>query len=407
MAMTTPDIILTVSAVIAAAIAAYIYASVQAEKKARYMLDALEDNESNFRFRKGRTQRSFNNTLNRMHDLYEKYMHELGEQERYYSMILDNVTTGILVFDAESGQTVYANRSALSLLGVLSLYNIRQLRGISGELASVFDTLPDGKQAEISYETDFEARTVTVTCSDADISNKKVRIIAFNDISGNIEENETQSWTKLVRVLTHEIMNTVSPVVALSEALSIDIAGGELGSDELRTGLETITNSSKSLIRFVESYRDLAKIPRPLRKTFYIRDMVNKVIDSTRPFAEENGAVVKYTGLSEDIILYADEEQISRILVNLVRNAVQAGAANVDISAEIGSLESVNIFVSNDGAAINPESKDQIFVPFYSTKQDGSGIGLSVSRQIMRQHGGTLRLVRSESKNTVFVLSFK
>lgn len=222
------------------------------------------------------------------------------------------------------------------------------------------------------------------------------------------QQNEQESWTKLIRVLTHEIMNTVSPIASLSDALShyIDVPE-DCREVDVKAGLETISSSSKNLIKFVESYRELAGVARPVKKGLMVDELSHKVIDLTHEQCSDAGAVCSYNAESEDILIYADESQISRILINLIKNALQAGAKNISITAGIDGSEQTVIKVSNDGAAITPESQEQIFIPFFTTKTDGSGIGLSLSRQIMRAHNGTLDLTRSDSQCTEFTLIFK
>ena len=222
------------------------------------------------------------------------------------------------------------------------------------------------------------------------------------------QQNEQESWTKLIRVLTHEIMNTVSPIASLSDALShyIDVPE-ESREVDVKAGLETISSSSKDLIKFVESYRELAGVAKPVRKGLMVDDLVRKVIDLTHEQCAAAGAVCSYHASAEDILIYADESQISRILINLIKNALQAGAKNIRISASIDSSEQTLINVANDGVPITPEAQEQIFIPFYTTKRDGSGIGLSLSRQIMRAHNGTLDLVRSNAQSTEFCLTFR
>lgn len=222
------------------------------------------------------------------------------------------------------------------------------------------------------------------------------------------QQDEQESWTKLIRVLTHEIMNTVSPIASLSEALShyanVPEADREM---DIKAGLETIASSSKDLISFVESYRELAGVARPIPKALMLDQLVNKVIELTREQCLEEGVLCTYYPKTDDILIYADESQISRILINLIKNAIQAKATCIHISAEIDSNEQTLIHVYNDGVPISPESQEQIFIPFFTTKQDGSGIGLSLSRQIMRAHNGTIDLTRSDDQGTEFTLTFK
>lgn len=250
------------------------------------------------------------------------------------------------------------------------------------------------------------------------------------------QQNEEESWSKLIRVLTHEIMNTVSPIASLSDALSKsvggagEVAGGRSGAHhgelagghpgehtgelagghpgiDIKSGLETISSSSRNLIKFVESYRELAGVARPVKKALMVDDLVGNVLELTREDCIAASCTCTYKASDEDILIYADESQISRILINLIKNAVQAGAHNISIVAGIDEDEQTFINVTNDGAPISPSSRDQIFIPFYTTKANGSGIGLSLSRQIMLAHNGRLDLTRSDSSGTRFTLIFR
>ena len=367
------------------------------------MLDALEDKELNFRFDEHRLiGRQFNKTLNRLRGIFDKERHEIIEQEKYYGLMLDHVKTGVAVIEPD-GRVNYCNNTALALLGIATFGHIRQLRTVSESLYTAFQTITDASEERASYYNESGKMTIALTASKARIGRNEVKVIAFNDISGEMAENEQQSWSKLIRVLTHEIMNTVTPIASLSETL---LKFGNV-DEEVRSGLDTISQSSRGLIKFVESYRNLTRVAPPVKKAFYFREVAERVINLTSEQAVISGASCTYAEKSEDIILYADEGQLTQILINLVKNAIQADARNIIISAEINLYEHIIINVSNDGRPISKESQEEIFVPFYTTKQEGTGIGLSLSRQIMRMHNGTLNLTRSDRNGTVFTLLFK
>ena len=371
--------------------------------KVAYMLDALEDKELNFRFDEKRLRgRRFNRTLNRLRNIFDKERHEIIEQEKYFGLMLDHVKTGIAVIE-EDGRVTYSNNTALSLLGIATFGHIRQLRAVSDSLYGAFHTIAEGSEERASYYNESGKMTISLTASEATIGKEKVRIIAFNDISSEIAENEQQSWSKLIRVLTHEIMNTITPIASLSETL-LNFEGV---NTDVKNGLSTISQSSKGLIKFVESYRNLTRGAPPVKRAFYLRELAERVIGLTREQTVMSGATCTYEEKSEDIILYADEGQITQILINLIRNAVQAEARTIIISAQITASEQTVINVYNNGTPISRESQDEIFVPFFTTKQEGTGIGLSLSRQIMRLHNGTLVLTRSDDKGTIFTLTFK
>ena len=221
------------------------------------------------------------------------------------------------------------------------------------------------------------------------------------------QAREQDSWSKLIRVLTHEIMNTVAPIASLSDALAKSVDENGRSELNIKAGLETISDSSNNLIRFVETYRELSGVSRPVRKAVVVKELMNSVISLNREDLSAAGATCTYTASKPDLIIYVDEGQISRIFINLLKNALQAGAKHIAINAEAGKDDEIIIRVNNDGEPIRPESSEQIFVPFYTTKPDGSGIGLALARQIMRQHDGTIDLEQSDPSQTVFSLHFR
>lgn len=379
-------------------------------KKITYMLDALEDNETNFRFGEGGLgSRKINHTLNRIRTIFQKETANIREQEEYYGQMLDQARTGIVVVESGTDSVLYTNRQSLTLLGISSLSTLRQLDIVSPTLRAAFEKAEEGSDQKASIYSESSLTNISLTATSAHIRGKDVKIIAVNDISETIEENESESWTRLIRVLTHEIMNTVTPIASLSEALS-EYAGTittPADGPDLKAGLDTIASSSRGLIKFVNSYRDLTHIAVPVRKAFFARNLAARVIDLSQSALTAAGAEAEFVEKTEDVLLYADENQISQILINLVKNAVQAGAKHIRISAELDKKDNAVINVSNDGQPISAASQEEIFIPFFTTKQDGSGIGLSLSRQIMRMHGGTLRLSRSDAEATVFTLIFK
>ena len=402
--MTSPTVILIVlvAIVISSAITSFV-TSRKMRAKVTYMLDALEDKEVNYRFDERRLRgRRFNRTLNRLRNIFDKERHEIIEQEKYFGLMLDHVKTGIAVIEKD-GRVTYCNKTALSLLGIATFGHIRQLRSVSDSLYASFRTIADGNEERASYYNESGKMTISLTASQATIGKDNVRIIAFNDISNEIAENEQQSWSKLIRVLTHEIMNTITPIASLSDTL-MTFDGAD---DDIRNGLSTISESSKGLIKFVDSYRNLTRVAPPVKKAFYFKELAERDINLTREQTIMSGAICTYVEKSEDVLLYADEGQITQILINLVKNAVQAEAKNIEITAEINLSEHIIINVTNDGNPISKESQEEIFVPFFTTKQEGTGIGLSLSRQIMRLHNGSLSLTKSDDHSTVFTLIFR
>ena len=221
------------------------------------------------------------------------------------------------------------------------------------------------------------------------------------------QQHELDSWTKLIRVLTHEIMNTVSPIASLSDAMAKSVDENGKSELDIKAGLETISESSKNLIGFVQTYRQLSGVAKPIRKALDLKELTDKVLSLNSELSASLGATCEYRPEESDLMIYADEGQISQILINLIKNALQAGARKVEITARMGKEDDVIIDVANDGEPIPESAQEQIFIPFYTTKKEGSGIGLSISRQIMRNHNGSIELVRSDNEKTVFELRFR
>ncbi|MCR4865283.1 MAG: HAMP domain-containing histidine kinase [Bacteroidales bacterium] len=221
------------------------------------------------------------------------------------------------------------------------------------------------------------------------------------------QAHEQDSWTKLIRVLTHEIMNTVSPIASLSDAMAKSVDDKGHSELDIKAGLETISDSSKNLIDFVQTYRQLSGVAKPIRKALDLQEFINQVFALNSELAASSGAQFSFSAKEPDLMIYADEGQISQILINLIKNALQADARHIDVSAFMSPDDEVVVRVANDGKQIPASAQEQIFIPFYTTKKEGTGIGLSLARQIMRNHNGSIELLSSDSVKTVFELRFR
>lgn len=406
-------VILIAGVAVLSAVLAVIFSSYRVRRKVNYMLDALEDGETNFRFSERKSR--LNKTLNRLNGIFKQERLAISEQEKFFGTLLDNVKTGIVVFDTSSGAITYSNSRALQILGLASLVNIKQLRIIDSNLAAAFiaeKEVSDPEKNKASFYNESSQKTIVMSKSSALVQGRDVRIVSFNDVTEELETNQEEAYSKLIRVLTHEIMNTVTPISSLSDALVsyLEPEDDELTPERrkaLRDGLDTIASSSRSLIQFVESYRNLTRVAPPVKSVFYVRDLASEVMELTSEQLASSGASLSFAERSDDVILFADRGQILQILINLVKNAVQAKARTINMEARIDSSDVTIIEVSNDGEPISPEAQKQMFVPFYTTKQDGSGIGLAISRQIMRMHNGQISLKFSTAEKTTFSLLFR
>ena len=367
--------------------------------KIDFMSDALDSGESAFRYSEDQwSDRRLNKSLNRLRAIFEAEKMDIRERERYFGIMLDHVQSGVIVIDGD--KIDYSNIIARGFLGMSDISSLRQIERLSPELANAFRNASE-TESRASLISERGTVQFSISACESRLHGKDVSIVTFNDITREMENNESESWTRLIRVLTHEIMNTVTPIASLSSALSQNLA--DYDAEDVRSALGTIASSSEGLISFVQSYRSLTHIAAPVRKAFYLKDLVNDSVT----IAQTNwpSAQVSYHELSEDIILYADYGQISQVMNNLIKNAVQAGASEIDITASIDKRERTVINVANNGEPISETGKEQIFVPFYTTKgASGTGVGLSLCRQIIRLNGGTINLTSSTAESTVFTI---
>ena len=348
-------------------------------KKVVFLFDALDNGDYTFRFpEKGKydDDKLMNASLNRVKEILRHARDEQIEREKYFELIIDSVDTGILVLDDGRGVVLRCNKAALKLLQMEVVTHVNQIKDRLESL-SVRD----------AYTT---------------LKGRRVRIVAISDIKGELANQEIDSWVKLIRVLTHEIMNTITPIVSLSEVMLTQAEGGR------KAELEVINRTSKELVRFVENYRKFTHVPTPVPQLFYVKPFLERMAR----LAEQRmkpGCTVGVDVSPEDLLVYADEGLIGRVVSNLLKNAVEAvgGDGSVSVRAYTGDDDKVVVDVTDDGEPIPDDVAAHVFVPFFTTKKDGSGVGLSISRQIMRVSNGTIQLVPDRcNKLTTFRLTF-
>lgn len=348
-------------------------------RKVAFLFDALDSGDYSFRFPEDKglqDDRLLNAALNRVKEILQHARDEQKEREKYYELILNSVDTGILVVDEERGIVLQHNSSALKLLGREAVSHVSQIKE--------------------------QLKEFSIRESHAVLKDRRVRILGFSNIKGELANQEIDSWVKLIRVLTHEIMNSVTPIISLSDTLLNHAEG------EQHEGLQVISHTGKELIAFVENYRKFTAVPVPQPALFYVRPFIERMeqlVRQTMPAAATTSVRVE----PADLLVYADEALIARVVTNLLKNACQAipDDGHVDIHAYANEQEQVIIDVTNDGPPIPEDVAAHIFVPFFTTKKDGSGIGLSISRQIMRLSGGSINLVSTPgAAPTTFQLTF-
>ena len=368
--------------------------------KVTFLFNAIDNLDFSFNFPEQGRDKIINESLNRIRRILETARHEAIERERYYEQIINAVSTGIMVVD-ERGCVLQHNEAALRLLGVEAL---------------TFES----QAAEKLASEDFSKRETTAMLHD-----KKVRIVAFSDIRNELSSREMESWTKLIRVLTHEIMNNVAPIVSLSEQMlgtaPLPPSGGLSHADkdsDMYEALSVINSTGRQLLHFVDTYRQLTLIPQPKPKLFYVKPFLERMVAIVKaPLPLGGGCKLRTEirmadpptggqGGFASLLLYADESLIAHVVTNILKNAVEAGATSITLAAYTAPDDSVCIDISNNGKPIPSEEAQQIFVPFFTTKPTGSGIGLSISRQIMKQSGGSIELIPSGNATTLFRLKF-
>lgn len=373
----------------------------------KFLSEAVAGGDFSFTFPeddKRRTDQVTAESLNRIRDMLAHARQETIDKERYYAQILENVRTGIVAYD-EQGFVMQTNSAAASLFGLPVLTHIRQLDRVSNGLADLLLAAAAGDTRTLTLHNGDSTHQLSIQVSQSRIRDRNIRILVVNDIHNELENKEIESWVSLTRVLTHEIMNSVSPITSLSESLRTLVPDT---SSELYKGLDVIHSTGRGIEGFVESYRQFTHIPTPAPTLFYVRGMVERAVQLVHGVPEHTCIDFRWSVEPEDMLLHADENLIGRVLNNLLKNAVEAIGERdngwVEVRAFLNEREDVVIEVSDSGDPIPPEVEERIFIPFFTTKTDGSGIGLSISRQIMRLSGGTLTL--RTIPNTTFVMTF-
>ena len=379
-------------------------------RKVAFLLDAIENNDPAVHFYEqvvDKDSSKVNVMLNRIARILQGIKQETIQREKYYELIMDFVETGIVVID-DTGIVVQKNQKALRLLGLEVLTHVKQLNRVSDTLKEVFLQALPGQKLQVECRTESGVNYLLMRVSGITIQEKPLRIIALNDINHELDEREIDAWIRLTKVLTHEMMNSLTPVTSLSETL-LNLPAAQ-ADEELHQGLETIHTTGKGLVNFVMSYRKLTRLPSPEPSLFYVRPFLERMVQLAKHQHPNTSIRFVLTDSSEDLIVFADENLMTQVVTNLLKNAVQAiGKApngEIRLYTYCDEQESVHIEISNNGPKISPELAEQIFVPFFTTKEDGSGIGLSLSKQIMRLQGGSISLLPYQpgSEWTKFVL---
>ena len=389
-------------------------------RKLSYFFDAVKNEDSSLHFpesTKDRQLARFHQSLNHLNTILSEIKIRNERNEKFFRELLKSSTTGIIAID-EKGFVELVNQAALQLLQLTALSHMNRLRQEHRELTESLETLLPGQSQTLKILIGNELRQLSVRVSDLHFGDRQYRIFSMNDIRSEMEEIELESWQKLIRVLTHEIMNSIAPITSLSSTLQrffkteqTTEGAAEIPPNYIEQaieGLSVIEETGKGLMHFVDNYRKLAKVPKPKFKSIEIEDWMsridllvrNKLEEAQIQFRQE-----KKTGRKEFV---ADENLLNQVVINLINNAVDAlkDSEKRQILMRVNESKEYNleITVSDSGSGIPTEELEKIFIPFYTTKESGSGIGLSLARQIMRLHKGSIGVTSQQGKGTSFTL---
>jgi len=391
-------------------------------KKIRFFFDSVRNDDSNLFFPFEITNTSLSDlyqSMNRVNNQIQQLKIENRQQEQYFRTLLEHLAAGIITFN-DKGFILHANSSAKKLLSLDVLTHLTQIEHKDNRLYQTIKSIRPFERRLIAMSSENGEIQLSLKATSFKTNENELVILSIQDIKNELDEKEIESWMKLIRVLMHEIMNSITPITSLSESLSnIYSDGGQPVSPaqvNVKTiattlqGLNVIKEQGKGLMSFVESYRKLTRVPEPEKKLFKVGDLMNRVQILYNSLDNSERTELSVSLKNPELEIYADQNLISQVLINLLKNALEANESNKDGNIRIVASNVINdhpeICVIDNGPGIPEENIDEIFVPFFTTRPNGSGIGLSLSRQIMRVHGGNLKVKSVPDKETVFCLSF-
>lgn len=391
-------------------------------RKLCYFFESVQNEDSMLGLRlepKNKVAQELEQALNKINQRIQQLKIESRQQEQYFQMLLEHAATGLITFNSK-GFILHANSAAKKMVGAGILTHIRQIERINQKLYLNILNIKPFEQKLVSLPTEKGAVDLLLKASLFKIKNEELVLLAIQDIKNELDEKELDSWFRLIRVLMHEIMNSIAPITSLSETLSRyytvgdravlpDELSGQVIQSTIR-GLNVIKEQGNSLIAFVESYRKFTRLPKPEKKLFKASELLDRVKILYYSLEDSRNAGLKVTVTPPGLEIFADESQISLVLINLVKNALQANEKNAAGEIEVVVCQNTHlrpeILVRDNGPGIAAEMMDEIFVPFFTTRENGSGVGLSISKQIMRLHGGNLHVRSVPDKETVFRMTF-
>ncbi|AEE50336.1 sensor histidine kinase [Haliscomenobacter hydrossis] len=396
----------------------YSYVNITNRKLVRF-LESVRYDDFSVRFAANQDDpvfRELSKQFNEVLDAFRQVRADKEANSQYLQTIVQHVNTGLLAFD-ESGRIELINNAALRLLGLYRLKALKDLQEDNPELQAMLKNIGSG--GSVLYQAAAD-RQLSITGTSIRMRGKMIKLVAIQNIQSELENKELEAWQNLTRVLRHEIMNSVTPIASLvstmrdivqQEIQQIDHGSTETWQD-LNEALEVVENRTNGLMNFVNAYRTFTSIPKPMLSPVMVLPLVQRITSLFAPTLKDKGIQLVYDIQPADLNLTIDQDQIEMVLINLIKNAVEIleGQANARIeikSALDQTAQRAVLEVIDNGRGIEPNALEQIFIPFFTTKEDGTGVGLSLSRQILQMHGGVLSVESQLGNGARFSLIFK
>ncbi|MBS1916763.1 MAG: HAMP domain-containing histidine kinase [Bacteroidetes bacterium] len=355
--------------------------------------------------------------FNEINSTFKVISRERETQYQYLQKILELVDTGILSYDSETGDIGWMNESLKKMIGIPYLKTIHSLQKRGGQLYNEVTALKPGDNKIVSITREDTSFKTLLSATAFQTEDRVYKLIAFQNVDEALDETEAKAWQKLLSVMTHEIMNSIAPISSLADTMLNRLQNSvtrlrEQSStlEDLELGLDTIKRRSEGLLKFAETYRNLNKITTPNVRKVHVMDLFENLHQLMQPTLQQKNIELEILLKDPELVLSADPNLLEQVLINLVVNAIEAvkdrPKPHIILSAFITLNNKVLIKIADNGAGISPEVIDKIFVPFFSTRKTGSGIGLSLCKQIMMLHKGNIQVQSVENEGTAFTLSF-
>jgi len=398
-------------------------------KKLAYFFSAVRNEDTSLFFPEGvgfANEKILNKSLNELNNKLKEARINIELQEKFYKSIMEKITTGIISF-YQNGVVEFTNPEIKRMFGLEHISHISKLQVIDPKLVDLLEKIESGEQRRINVKVNHNLLSLAVHSQTIIIQNREVKIVTLQDIKSELDIHEMDSWQKLIRILNHEIMNSVAPITSLSSTLSDFYKSGEdqtspenitprIISDTIR-GLNIIEDHGKGLIHFVESYRSLTQLPKPEFTRVNIKEFFERIMILVNSGFDNDNSKDKVRPLitssvtRDDITLVADDKLLAQVFINIIKNSIEAFGNYeegyfISMSADRNTDGRIVLTIKDNGPGMDADTLEKIFVPFFTTKESGSGIGLSLSRQIIRIHNGNITCDSTPGNGTTILMQF-